>query len=69
MQANGVATAIHYPAAVHQQPAYQQDNIVCHAMTVTEQLLPQIVTLPMYPQLTDDQALTICRAATQALNA
>jgi dTDP-4-amino-4,6-dideoxygalactose transaminase len=38
-------------------------------MTVTEQLLPQIVTLPMYPQLTDDQALTICRAATQALNA
>ncbi len=67
MQANGVATAIHYPAAVHQQPAYQQDNIVCHPMTVTEQLLPQIVTLPMYPQLTDDQALTICRAATQAL--
>lgn len=69
MQANGVATAIHYPAAVHQQPAYQQDHVVCHAMTVTEQLLPQIVTLPMYPQLTDDQVLTICRAATQALNA
>ena len=69
MGANGVATAIHYPAAVHQQPAYQQGNVVCQAMTVTEQLLPQIVTLPMYPQLTDDQALTICRAATQALNA
>ncbi len=69
MQASGVATAIHYPAAVHQQPAYQQDTIVCHAMTVTEQLLPQIVTLPMYPQLTDDQGLTICRVATQALNA
>jgi dTDP-4-amino-4,6-dideoxygalactose transaminase len=69
MQANGVATAIHYPAAVHQQPAYQQDNLICHAMTVTEQLLPQIVTLPMYPQLTDDQVLTICQAATQALNA
>lgn len=69
MQANGVATAIHYPAAVHQQPAYQQGNIVCHPMTVTEQLLSQIVTLPMYPQLTDDQVFTICRAATQAFNA
>lgn len=69
MQVNGVATAIHYPAAVHQQPAYQQDNIICHAMQVTEQIRPQIVTLPMYPQLTDDQALTICRAATQAITA
>ena len=69
MQANGVATAIHYPAAVHQQPAYQQGNIVCHPMTVTEQLLSQIVTLPMYPQLTDDQVFTICRAATQAFSA
>lgn len=69
MQAAGVATAIHYPAAVHQQPAYQQNNIICHSMVTTEQLLPQIVTLPMYPQLTDEQTLTICQAATQALHA
>lgn len=67
MQAAGVATAIHYPAAVHQQPAYQQNNIICHSMTTTEQLLPQIVTLPMYPQLTDEQALAVCQAVTQAL--
>ena len=67
MQAAGVATAIHYPAAVHQQPAYQGGNIICQSMTTTEQLLPQIVTLPLYPQLTEEQALTICQAATQAL--
>ena len=67
MQAAGVATAIHYPVAVHQQPAYQQNNIICHSMTTTEQLLPQIVTLPMYPQLTDEQALAVCQAVTQAL--
>lgn len=69
MQSNGVATAIHYPAAVHQQPAYQQGNIICHPMPITEQILPVIVTLPMYPQLTDDQALMVCQAATQALSA
>lgn len=68
MQAAGIATAIHYPAAVHQQPAYQQNNIICHPMPTTEQLLPNIVTLPMYPQLTDEQALTVCQAATQALH-
>ena len=68
MQAAGVATAIHYPAAVHQQPAYQQNNIICHPMRTTEQLLPHIVTLPMYPQLTDEQALMVCQAATQALH-
>lgn len=67
MQSNGVATAIHYPAAVHQQPAYQPGNLICHSMSVTEQLLPQLVTLPMYPQLTDDQALAVCQAATKAL--
>ena len=69
MQAAGAATAIHYPAAVHHQPAYQGGNIICHSMTTTEQILPQIVTLPMYPQLTAEQALTICQAATQALGA
>lgn len=69
MQAAGVATAIHYPAAVHQQPAYQGGNIICHSMTTTEKILPHIVTLPMYPQLTDEQTRTICQAATQALHA
>ena len=68
MQAAGVATAIHYPAAVHQQPAYQQGNVICHSMRTTEQLLPHIVTLPMYPQLTEEQTLTVCQAATQALH-
>lgn len=67
MQAHGVATAIHYPAAVHQQSAYQQGNLICHPMMMTEQILPHIVTLPMYPQLTDDQALAVCRAAAKAL--
>lgn len=69
LQAAGVATAIHYPAAVHQQPAYQQGNIICHPMSNTEHLLPHLVTLPMYPQLTDEQALTVCQAATQTLRA
>ncbi|MBX3010901.1 MAG: DegT/DnrJ/EryC1/StrS family aminotransferase [Caldilineaceae bacterium] len=69
MQAHGIATAIHYPAAVHQQPAYQQETIRCHALTTTEKLLPHLVTLPLYPQLTDDQAQAVCRAATKVLAA
>jgi len=67
MQSQGVATALHYPAAVHQQPAYQQGNIICHGMPHTEQLLQEIVSLPMYPQLTDDQAQLVCQVATNAL--
>ncbi len=68
MEANGVATAIHYPAAVHQQPAYQQGNIVCHPLPQTEQLLQEIVSLPIYPQLTHEQARTVCQAAAKALD-
>jgi dTDP-4-amino-4,6-dideoxygalactose transaminase len=58
----GVGTAIHYPAPVHKQPAYMgrirgYDRLAC-----TESLYEKIVSLPMYPELTDQQVETICNA-------
>ncbi|MEZ4868952.1 MAG: DegT/DnrJ/EryC1/StrS family aminotransferase [Caldilineaceae bacterium] len=69
MQRAGVATAIHYPAAVHQQPAYHRGNIICHALPNTEQVLREIVTLPLYPQMTLDQIAQVAAAAQQSLAA
>jgi dTDP-4-amino-4,6-dideoxygalactose transaminase len=44
--------ALHYPAAVHQQPAYAA---VKHAaLTQTEALVPEILSLPLHPYLGEE---------------
>lgn len=55
----GVGTAVHYPLAVHQQPAYESFTRGAN-LHVTEAILPRILSLPMYPQLSSDQANTVC---------
>ena len=67
LTAAGVSSAIHYPAAVHQQPAYQGDNIVCHPLPHTEQAVREILTLPLYPQLSMAQAHQVVTALNAAL--
>ena len=52
---NGVGTAIHYPQAVHQQPAYSQKIKGFHDLPVTNSLVPKILSLPMYPELSEDK--------------
>jgi dTDP-4-amino-4,6-dideoxygalactose transaminase len=51
----GVGTGIHYPAPVHCQPAYSGRLAAGPSgLGVTERAAPQILSLPMYPQLTDE---------------
>ena len=54
LRAAGIGTGIHYPLPVHQQPAYQ-GRLACgpSGLGVTERAAPQILSLPMYPQLSD----------------
>lgn len=67
LTAAGVGSAIHYPAAVHQQPAYGPDNLVCHPMPHTEQAVREILTLPLYPQMSSAQAQQVVAALQAAL--
>ncbi len=48
-----IATAIHYPVPVHQQPAYAERVVVPHPLEVTERLAGEILSLPMFTGLTD----------------
>jgi dTDP-4-amino-4,6-dideoxygalactose transaminase len=56
----GVGTLVHYPAAVHQQPAYDDQNLRPVALPNTESVVPRILSLPMYPELTSDQVEYVC---------
>jgi dTDP-4-amino-4,6-dideoxygalactose transaminase len=55
LRAAEIGSGIHYPVPVHQQPAYV--GRLAHGpsgLGVTERAAPQILSLPIYPQLSDD---------------
>jgi len=58
----GVATALHYPMPIHQQPAYEGRIRGGDWLPVTESLYRRILTLPMYPELTDGEVARVCSA-------
>ncbi|MGZ6391269.1 MAG: DegT/DnrJ/EryC1/StrS family aminotransferase [Ktedonobacterales bacterium] len=58
----GIGVGIHYPLPIHLQPAYASLGYAPGAFPVTEQLAPEILSLPMYAELTDDQIARIADA-------
>jgi dTDP-4-amino-4,6-dideoxygalactose transaminase len=56
LRANGIATGIHYPLPLHLTEAYQQLGYPGKGFLPTvEQLAEEILSLPMYAELTDEQ--------------
>ncbi len=51
LEAQGIATAVHYPIPVHMQPAYRELGYSQGDFPVTERLTREIVSLPMHPFL------------------
>ena len=55
LRAAGIGTGIHYPVPVHLQPAYQRPPRLRSVRPgVTRARRAQILSLPMYPQLSDE---------------
>jgi dTDP-4-amino-4,6-dideoxygalactose transaminase len=50
-----IGTGIHYPVPLHLQRAYQGLGYQKGDFPVAEAVAPEIVSLPMYPQLSADQ--------------
>ena len=62
LEAAGIPVALHYPAAVHQQPAWLGQQ--AGELPETERMVREILTLPLHPWLTDaaiDAAATAVR--------
>ncbi len=62
MNAHGVGTARHYPAAIHAQPAYAGRIRGSSELPETEALYGRILSIPMYPELSDEQVELVCSA-------
>lgn len=51
----GISCAIHYPIPVHLQEAYRELGLNAGAFPVSEQCANEFLSLPMYPELTEEQ--------------
>jgi dTDP-4-amino-4,6-dideoxygalactose transaminase len=57
----GIGVAIHYPIPLHLQKAYVSLNYSAGDLPVTERVAAEIVSLPMFPQLTESQQKTVAK--------
>lgn len=67
LKSQGVGAGIHYPVPVHRQPAYLKEGYGDISLPVTEQVASEIVSLPMYPELSSEQIEYVARAVKEAL--
>jgi dTDP-4-amino-4,6-dideoxygalactose transaminase len=57
---SGVATGLHYPVPLHHQECYRHLNLAEDAYPNAEKSAAQLLSLPMFPELTEQQ---ICHVA------
>ena len=65
----GIQTGVHYPIPVHLQPAHRDLGYERGAFPVSEVVAAEILSLPIYPELTDEQIETIGGALSAGLPA
>ena len=69
LQDSGVSTIIYYPIPIHSQPAYAHLRQQTGPLPITEQLCQQVLSLPIFPELTDQQQQTVIETLRKLLRA
>ena len=66
LEAAGIQTGLHYPAPVHLQPAYADLGYRAGRFPVSERAANEVLSLPMYPELSDAQIATVAESVVSA---
>jgi dTDP-4-amino-4,6-dideoxygalactose transaminase len=67
LAAAGVGTAIHYLPPTHMHPTYRKTAIAGGRLPSTEEVCQRIVSLPMFPEMTEAQVNRVIDASRAAL--
>ncbi|HEX8117119.1 MAG TPA: DegT/DnrJ/EryC1/StrS family aminotransferase, partial [Pyrinomonadaceae bacterium] len=67
LTARGVETLIHYPAPLHLQPLFRRRGQ--RSLPAAERLTDEILSLPLYPQLRDEELRAVADAVNEFENA
>jgi len=62
LNARGIQTGIHYPIPVHLLPAFADLGYEAGAFPHSERAANEVLSLPMFPELTDEQCAEVCSA-------
>ena len=66
LKQEGVPSAVYYPRALHQQPAYAGSHDGA-SLPVSEDLATRIMALPIHPDLSDADVERVCDAVARVL--
>jgi len=66
LQSADIGALIHYPVPIHLQPAYRR-LAAPGALPITEQVAQEILSLPLYPEMTDAQVDAVAAAVLGAV--
>src|SRR5256714_2029893 len=69
LAAQGISTGIHYPVPIHLQEAYREAGFGPGSFPVTEAAAKRVLSLPMYPELTEDGVRRVAAALGEAVSA
>jgi dTDP-4-amino-4,6-dideoxygalactose transaminase len=64
----GVDAAIHYPIPLHRQPAYLKLGYGDVSLPITERVAAEIISLPIYPELTAAQIEFVAQCVGEAVS-
>jgi len=69
LDAEGIQTGIHYPVPVHLQPAYADLGYRPGAFPQSEKAATEVLSLPLYPEITDPQLEAVTRGVQAGVHA
>ena len=64
----GIPCGVYYPIPLHSQKAYKDSRYIEANFPVTNQLVKEVISLPMHTELTDDQIEYITTTLIQFVN-
>jgi len=67
LHCRAIQTGIHYPIPVHLQPAYAHLGYGVGSFPVSEKVAQEVLSLPMYAELTEEQIVTVSTAVKEGL--
>lgn len=67
LKAEGIATGIHFPVPLHRQPACAYLGVPQGSLPVTERVAAEVLSLPIYAEITDRQIDLVAAAARDVL--
>ena len=69
LQAKGIQTGVHYPIPIHMQPGYADLGYTAGDFPVAEQVAGEVLSLPIFPEMTTAQVAEVADAVLAAVAA